>query len=568
MDIELLIHGVPEGQDFYGIKEERENIDLFYDNSKESVKFVVEIKKQGNNAYCYYSYLRYKGIVGASGRPGAYFGLTLRTDQYYQDTGYIYNLLDMLFKRYIVGTFLVPSGDGYQYTIKNFINKSAEIDKMSNVFIQLMQSTFVPSKLLDIDTSFIHPISSVPKGNIADVSEVAVLSSIKKYSKIVLSPDYEMNIVKEYQKKIQEVESKGGNILAEKDKKIAEKESAIISLNTTITTKNNEITTLKQEIKNKDAEIQQNKQKLDLARLVSSVKEPITALADYFRVKESKAPVSKYGYKNFRLGLLNGGLLLVILIICLISFFRTSNGSTDDVKGLEKQIVTLNATIKSLESDIESKEKTIRDLESQIQLKTLAETSAPTASIALKIDVSGYVSGELSPEKTYIVSIKDGKNNYNGKGKWVLTNAEIKKGKNTDSQITIQPNGKGQVKLDYKAEDGNCKVTPRTIGVSVPTQSGTQMNGSTGKAFDFDIEISPNVTAVKIGNEYTFSISGYDGRGTWAVDGYEQPDNKQSRTITVKAIRTGKSEAVVSYLPENGDKDRDKKRLTLKYKHE
>ena len=48
MDVELLIHGVPDGQDYYGIKEEQTNMGLLYDNSTESVKFVVETKKQGN----------------------------------------------------------------------------------------------------------------------------------------------------------------------------------------------------------------------------------------------------------------------------------------------------------------------------------------------------------------------------------------------------------------------------------------------------------------------------------------------------------------------------------------
>ena len=125
MDVEILIHGVPDGQDYYGIKEEQTNMGLFYDKSPESVKFVIETKKQGNSAYTYYSFLRYKGMIGAGGRPGSYFGLTLRLDKYYQDAIHIYNLMDIVFKRYIVGTLLVPSGDGYKYAVTNFAIKKA-----------------------------------------------------------------------------------------------------------------------------------------------------------------------------------------------------------------------------------------------------------------------------------------------------------------------------------------------------------------------------------------------------------------------------------------------------------
>ena len=85
MNVEILIHGVPDGQDYYGIAEERTYAELFYDNSAESVKFVVETKTTGNIASVYYTYLRYKGMVGYGGRPGSYFGLTLRIDKYYQD---------------------------------------------------------------------------------------------------------------------------------------------------------------------------------------------------------------------------------------------------------------------------------------------------------------------------------------------------------------------------------------------------------------------------------------------------------------------------------------------------
>ena len=38
MDVEILLHGVPSGQDYYGVKEEQKLAESFYTNSNESVK--------------------------------------------------------------------------------------------------------------------------------------------------------------------------------------------------------------------------------------------------------------------------------------------------------------------------------------------------------------------------------------------------------------------------------------------------------------------------------------------------------------------------------------------------
>ena len=85
MDVEILLHGVPSGQDYYGLKEEQKLAESFYTSSIESVKIVVEARKNGTTPYVYYTYLRYKNIVGAGGRPGSYIGITLRLDMYYTD---------------------------------------------------------------------------------------------------------------------------------------------------------------------------------------------------------------------------------------------------------------------------------------------------------------------------------------------------------------------------------------------------------------------------------------------------------------------------------------------------
>ena len=127
MDVEILLHGVPSGQDYFGIKEEQKLAESFYTSSNESVKLVVEARKNGNTPYVYYTYLRYKNIVGAGGRSGSYIGITLRLDMYYTDVVHMYNMLDIAFKKYIIGALLTSTGESYKYISPDFNSKKSEI---------------------------------------------------------------------------------------------------------------------------------------------------------------------------------------------------------------------------------------------------------------------------------------------------------------------------------------------------------------------------------------------------------------------------------------------------------
>ncbi len=534
MDIEIMIHGVPDGQDYWGIQEEHDNMGLFYGNSNESVKFVVETKKQGDHAYTYYSYLRYKGIIGGGGRPGSYFGLTLRMDKYYQDATYIYSILELVFNKYIVGVLLIASGDTYKYSVRNFAHKSDEIGQVQTALIQLFQMTCVPSKILDIDGSFIHPITANPTGNIFDFNDTAILATIKKYSKVVLSPDYEMNIEKEYKKKIQDSERESGIIITQRDRKISEQESVINSLNATITSQKNTIATLEQEAKRKDSDIQNQKKNGDLVQAVARIKEPITSLANYFRTQEPPAP--KYGFKNFILGVACCILTIIAIVLCIIILLRIPEKTTNISKPKDPTEMTVLST-----SDTDNDYQL--DTEDDGGSTPGAGDSEPTpANATLRIDVANYKGGKLRINNDYTISIMNGKQRYDGKGTWNVQNATIRQGDSNDATIKIRPNGNGDVTISYKATDATCTCAPRTFNVE---SSLTQ---------NINIVISPSVTEVEIDQEYTFSVPGYDGSGEWKVDGFSQPTDKKSKKIKVKALDTGKGQATISYTPQGGSK--------------
>ncbi len=564
MDVEILIHGVPDGQKYYGTKEEQTNMGLFYDNSMESVKFVVETKKQGSTAFVYYSYLRYKGMIEAGGRLGGYFGLTLRLDKYYQDAIHIYNLLEIVFKRYIVGSLLTPSGEGYKYTVPDFASKASDIAQMQQAFIQLIQATCAPNKFLDIDASFIHPISAVPSANIADVSDAAILASIKKYSKVALSPDYELNIEKEYKKKVQEAEGRGGNIVAEKDKKIAEKDSTIASLNTKFTSQQNQIAVLEQESKRKDTEIQQLKQKGDLAQQVAKIKDPIMTIAEFFRIKDPTPKEPDYGRKNYFLGILSCGLSVIILALCVFSLLRNPSSTPNDNKKedrLEAQVGSLNKEIERLTGIIREKNDTIADLRTKI-----TPTAQPVTAEQLKIDVDGkdiagakFGAGKtMSTNQQYTIKIlkKAGGRISNNTGKWKLTNATLKSGNLTDAQITIQPKDAGEVKFEYIPNDlTKFASKSRSEQAKVPEVTNP---------IEFSLILDPNEDVVIAGNTYTVKVSGYTGDvDTWRFSGCD--GDKNSLLSAEIKINVDATDIAVTFVPK-GMPLTDAQKCTLKKK--
>lgn len=534
MDVELLMHGVPDGQDFYGVSEEQANMGLFYDNSTESVKFVVEIKKQGGRTFAYYSYLRYKGVIGSGGRPGSYFGLTLRIDKYYQDAIHFFVLLDILFKRSVVGILLSPSSAGYKYLVTNFASKSAEIDKMHQLFLQLIQTTCVSAKFMDINANNLPQITSVPNLNIADANESVITDLIKKHSKVVISPDCEMIVEKECRKKIQEAESNVGNLLSQKDTSINSLKSKVDDL----LTKNK---SLEQNLKSREVEIQQLKKRGDVSALVSKIKEPIYVLAEYFRSKTP--PLTKPNPDKQKYNLINCLLSSIILVLCVFVLIKTPSGLSNN----DEELAELTRENDALKKELNEKTATIEEL-----LQKVPVTDA-SATIALRIDVSGYTSGQkLRPGNSYSVSIKENGKKYGGAGKWRLTHANLKSGKFTDSQITIEPDGNGDVILAYTSNDLNYSCEDRTLPVKMASKP------TTATTTNASIVISPTVNEIEIGEEYSFSIDGYSGDGEWRADGFTGLTNKNKNAKTVKLKVVGaepdKVKATISYTPNGGEK--------------
>ena len=92
MDLEFFIYGAPKGNSYNGKEEEKRYFDSMYNGSSKINEIQIEIRKSGasQKMYCYYNYLIRQNVVDKDGRPGSFFGFSLRSDVYWVNFHNIY----------------------------------------------------------------------------------------------------------------------------------------------------------------------------------------------------------------------------------------------------------------------------------------------------------------------------------------------------------------------------------------------------------------------------------------------------------------------------------------------
>jgi hypothetical protein len=495
MEVEVFLHGVPRGQDFFGLQDEQHQHEIFYTRSNESVKLVVEVKRKGATPYVYYNYLRYNGILGAAGRPGSYLGITLRLDMFYPDIQHIFRMLDMAFNKYVVGTIVTKNADTYQYTSPDFSTKKQDIERLQQGVLEMLQATCVEDKFIKIEDSLVNPITTSPECHIDDATEGTTMATIKRYSRIVISPDIKSHTQKEIDKKLKDVDSAI-------EEAVADKLSTIATLNSAVSSRDSRISSL-------EKELEEYKSKSDMVVQVDDLKEPITALANYFRVQNNDAntDVPQYGKKNHTLALLNVCLLVVVLVVVILSSSMSGVGG----ESVEK------AKYDALDLKYKSLEKKNQRLE------------------ALKDDIWNELDAVTKKKLEDRFSEQE----------------EVAEPQQTQPAEEVK---KEELKKEEPAKPAQKPEEPKAT-VETPAAAGS-----------VKIVVKDNVKAVEIGHSYTFSVEGYTGNGTWRADGFVINNRSEnSSTVTATAIEKQDdptADAVISFTPENGEKVK----MTLRYK--
>lgn len=204
MLIELLLHGVPKGQDFWGVKDDLIYIQNFYTSRTDKTRFLIQVRDVNDKRFCYYSYLKYNNIVDSSGRPGGYFGMTIRLDMYCSDIVSLYNIMDAVYKRYFVGAYLVEEQQRTKYLISDFSSKEKENREIFDAIKQVMNRLLSSSDFVGLHDFVSSNGGSVMEVNTLDCTKDNVAAVVKKVGSIALSPYYPSIKDKNIQQKIDE----------------------------------------------------------------------------------------------------------------------------------------------------------------------------------------------------------------------------------------------------------------------------------------------------------------------------------------------------------------------------
>ena len=188
MDVELFVHGVPNGEAFWGKDETCRNyMGQFYVKCTDEVRFLIQTCELKGKRYCFYNYLVYKSagalepnVVGFDGRDGSYFGLTLRLDAYCKDVAKVYRILDTIYNVYILGKILKMDKSKLKYVTPDFSGVSTQLQLVETATMQLIQNAFVASDFSGIN-DFALGGTTLSKFNLNDCTQDRVFDHIKKY---------------------------------------------------------------------------------------------------------------------------------------------------------------------------------------------------------------------------------------------------------------------------------------------------------------------------------------------------------------------------------------------------
>jgi len=177
MELNLIISGVPNGEDYWGPSEDALYFRTLYTTSQENAKFDIRLRHNSQGGHLYYHYLVYNIVNNSSGRTGSYIGLTLRLDSYCEDFLTIYQLLDMVFRKNVVSVLIKEvNGGRLQYVVDSFGDKKAEIKKLEENITNTLGLLLKTNDIIQI--SSVSQSEGIEKINLNEASKEYIKQSI------------------------------------------------------------------------------------------------------------------------------------------------------------------------------------------------------------------------------------------------------------------------------------------------------------------------------------------------------------------------------------------------------
>lgn len=220
MTVDLILHGVPNGHDIWGVSDDSHYFSTFYVQKDEKEYLTIEARKVVGKTYCYYNFLRYNGVTASDGRAGAYIGITLRFDAYYKDIANVYHLCEIVYNN-LLDAILTKNGENVKFKIAKFEDADRELNEIKKKVINLIQLSATGKDFAAVNDSFFNSEGKTIKAFLLDCTQSNVQEALLKYGKVEVSKYFPS--VNEA-KKLKDAEKRCNDAVAQKDAELKDAE--------------------------------------------------------------------------------------------------------------------------------------------------------------------------------------------------------------------------------------------------------------------------------------------------------------------------------------------------------
>lgn len=186
MNVEFQIHGVlATGQSVWK-QDDMDYYKTFYAQRAENTLMTVEALHRPHGLCTYYNYLRSNNVVSA--REGSYFGMSVRIDgAFCTDVRGMYDILDNLFEKMVVGKILLPiEGGRLKFAVDRFEDLSDYLTQLEQNFFGMYNAFFAISDFISLTSA---SLSNRYKVNPIDITLTLVRQLFNQHLKIGVSPE-------------------------------------------------------------------------------------------------------------------------------------------------------------------------------------------------------------------------------------------------------------------------------------------------------------------------------------------------------------------------------------------
>ena len=226
MTVDFILHGVPNGQDYWGASDDNHYFSTFYVQKNDKEYLSIEARKVSGKSYCYYNYLKYNNVTAADGRAGSYLGITLRFDAYYKDVLNVYQIFEIIYNN-LLDTILDKNGEGIKFKVSKFEAAERELNDIKKKVISLIQLSATGKDFVALNDSFFNNEDKTISAFLLDCTPENVLQALKKFGKLDISKYYPST---NEAKKMRSIEERYTSAMVQKDKDLSEQNLNISKL--------------------------------------------------------------------------------------------------------------------------------------------------------------------------------------------------------------------------------------------------------------------------------------------------------------------------------------------------